>query len=106
MVTTGKIAQAAERLHEARPEATIILFGSRARGDADEKSDTDFLVVLSSKPRSLRKEMLELANVIRPFRLFADVLVVSRPRFLESSRVPGTLYHSALTEGKLVYGGL
>ena len=104
MIAFDILQKAAARLHEARPDAAIILFGSQARGDARADSDVDFLVVLPQPPRSTRREMVELADRLRPLRLPADVLVVSAQRFRESAAVPGTLYHSVLREGKVLYG--
>jgi predicted nucleotidyltransferase len=95
---------AAARLHAARPEAAILLFGSRARGDARAESDADFLVVLPQPPRSTRREMVELTGLLRPLKMAVDVLVVSAKRFHESAAVPGTLCHTALREGKVLYG--
>jgi hypothetical protein len=34
------------------------------------------------------------------------VLVVSAQRFREAATVPGTLYHTAAREGKVLYGSL
>jgi predicted nucleotidyltransferase len=92
-------------LRAARPEATIILFGLRARGDARPNSDVDFLVVLPEPPRSTRREMVVLSDLLRPLRVWADVLVLSAERFREAAAVPGTLAHSAQHEGKVLYGG-
>jgi len=33
-------------VHEVEPEADIVLYGSRARGDAHAESDWDFLILL------------------------------------------------------------
>jgi len=106
MVSPQALEAAAARLHEARPEATIIVFGSQARGDAKPDSDVDFLVVMPRPPASIRREMVELADLLRPLRLPADVLVVGAQRFRESAAVPGTFYHAVLQEGKVFCGRL
>ena len=106
MNTPESVQQAADRLHAARPEATIILFGSQARGDGRPDSDVDFMVVLPEPPRSTRREMVMLSDVLRPLRVWADVLVLSARRFRESAAVPGTLAHTVAREGKVLYGGV
>src|SRR4029453_16971664 len=35
-----------QAVHEVEPEADIVLYGSRARGNAHEESDWDFLILL------------------------------------------------------------
>ena len=106
MTTPESVQRAAERLHAARPEATIILFGSQARGEARPDSDVDFMVVLPQAPPSTRREMVVLSDLLRPLRVWADVLVVSAQRFREAAAVPGTLHHAVAREGKVLYGGV
>jgi len=36
-----------QAVHEVEPEADIVLYGSRARGDAHAESDWDFLILLN-----------------------------------------------------------
>ena len=83
MTSPESVQQAAERLHAARPQATIILFGSRARGDARSDSDVDFMVVLPQAPASPRREMVVLSDLLRPLRVWA------------AARVGGVTWHRA-----------
>jgi len=53
---------------------------------------------------SRREEMTALSNLLRALRLPADVLVASRRTFDKWSVIPGTIYHTARTEGKVLYG--
>ena len=96
------IDRAVDLLKRTAPRATIILFGSRARGDARPDSDVDFLVV-EPDVKSRRQEMARLARVLRPLRLPSDVLVFSRKVFDEWRGIPGTVIHRAAWEGKVLY---
>ena len=100
MIDQGRIDEAVKLLKRAAPKATIILFGSYARGDARPDSDLDFLVVMP-QARDRYKEMVRLAEVLRPLRLPADIIVVSRDRFDYWRDTPNTLVNRAATEGKV-----
>jgi predicted nucleotidyltransferase len=41
------LARVRQAVHEVEPKAEIILYGSRARGDAQAESDWDFLILLN-----------------------------------------------------------
>ena len=67
----------------------MILFGSYARGDADENSDVDFLVVAESDlPRFKRSR--GLYKLIRPHPFGMDILVYT-PAELEKINLYGSL---------------
>jgi len=80
----------------------IVLFGSRARGDAQPDSDFDFLVV-ERNPRDRHAEMVRLGRALRPLRMPFDVVVVSERYAEDWGGVEGTLVHSALTEGRVLH---
>ncbi|RJO64898.1 MAG: nucleotidyltransferase domain-containing protein [Myxococcales bacterium] len=99
MVASSLIEEAIRVLRSAAPEAEVILFGSYARGDARPDSDVDFLVVIPDLKDRL-KEMVRLTEILRPLRIPADVIVMSRERFEYWRDTPNTLVHRAVREGR------
>ncbi len=90
---------------EVDPEQ-VILFGSRARGDAREDSDVD-LIVLESEPfgegRSRHKEEVRLYSALSRFRVPADVLVYSREDVEYWRDSLNNVLARALWEGRVLY---
>jgi len=94
-----------ERAGRALVEATatptkVILFGSRARGDADERSDFDFLVIEREVDDRFR-EMVRLGRILGRLLIPADVVVVSQDTpgsggrsGWRKRRIPGRLLHA------------
>jgi uncharacterized protein len=96
------IAEAVELLRSAAPGATIIVFGSCARGEIDENSDLDVLVV---EPVVIDQweEMVRLRRAMRPVRLAADVIVVSQKTFDKWADTPNTILYEAAHEGRVFH---
>ena len=101
-VTPEKLREAVRRLADAAHPRRIILFGSRARGDAHEDSDVDLLIVLA-EVKDRVAEMVRLARVLRGLILPAELLVVSQAMFDDWSELPGTVYYDARHEGQTRY---
>lgn len=103
MLHPDQLAQAAQRVASAasRP-ATVIVFGSYARGDATEASDLDLVVV---EPELVDKaaEYLRLKAAVGRIGVGVDLLLFARPDFERRSQVPGTLPYWAKKEGKVLH---
>lgn len=95
-----------ERAGRALVEATasptkVILFGSRARGDADDRSDFDFLVI-EREVSDRFGEMARLGRILGRLLIPADVVVISQEQARKWESVNGTMIHEALREGRVV----
>ena len=96
------IERAAQALAAAAGgRARVILFGSRARGDAAPDSDVDFLIIAQDVGDRF-KASVRLARVAGDLRVPADVVVVSEAQVEEWGGVHGTMLYDALTEGRVV----
>ncbi|MBV8781264.1 MAG: nucleotidyltransferase domain-containing protein [Phycisphaerae bacterium] len=94
------IDRAAAMLLQAAPAGSeVILFGSYARGDAGPESDLDFLVV-EPVLGGQRSEMVRLREVLRPLKVPADVLVVSREGFDAWKDKINNVVYEAAREGR------
>jgi uncharacterized protein len=96
------IEHAGRALIDAAPApARVILFGSHARGDADAGSDFDFLVIEDQVEDRLTEEV-RLRRVLRGFGAPVDVIVLDTALAERRSKVPGTMVHRALREGRVL----
>jgi predicted nucleotidyltransferase len=90
------------RIVETWSPAQIWLFGSRARGDAQDHSDWDLLVVFpDSYPGDL--DPIEIWRIGREARVRADIVCFRVSEFEEDRGTPNTLPYEAATAGVLVY---
>jgi len=101
-VTAEKLAEATRRLVAAAQPRRIILFGSRARGDAHADSDVDLLVV-EREVEDRVAEMVRLNRVLKGLILPVELVVISERMFEELANTPGTVYFEAKREGEVLY---
>lgn len=105
MIDPDTIQTAGRLLNEAAGRPRVVLFGSCARGDADEDSDLDFLVI-EPLVTSRAQEMARLRQVLRPLRIAVDVLVCSAEEMAERKDLPYGVIHWAMQEGVTVHDTL
>jgi len=78
----------------------IILFGSQAKGTADDRSDVDLLVICPIKgPR--RGKMVAMDRSLRG--LARDIVLLTPEEFERDRLIPGTIARPAWQEGKILY---
>lgn len=80
----------------------IILFGSRARGDAREDSDYDLLVVFD-KIDDRRATRIRIRLAIDDLPIAKDIVVATTEEEAWAPRLLGDVVQAALAEGRIVY---
>jgi predicted nucleotidyltransferase len=79
----------------------LLLYGSQARGDADEGSDIDLLVVTESGERRLKNEITDMAfDVMVKHGLDIEPVVVSRDEWARMLAVPTSFAYTVNLEGR------
>ncbi len=82
----------------------IILFGSRARGDARPDSDFDLLVVVTgSTPEETASYRASLFRAFRGSGVVVEPWVMAEEEFEETKSVIGGLAYPASKEGVVLY---
>jgi len=102
MLSQATLQEAARVLGAAARPARVVLSGSYARGDADEGSDVDFMVI---KPgvENAGAETARLSLLLGSMGVPADVLVYSRDEVERRRDWCSSAVHWALFEGKVLY---
>ncbi len=83
------------------PGARVMLFGSRARGDHDSKSDYDLLVITPTtlEPRQkIRWSTLLNKAIVNTVKIPVDLILQSEEEISEKKELPGHIVRSAMKE--------
>jgi len=102
MVSEQILSEIARRLVNHFHPNRIILFGSQARGTADEHSDIDLLVICLLE-RDRFDLMLDMYDSLQGMELAKDIIVLTPEEFERDRQIPGTIARPAWKEGKILY---
>lgn len=102
MINDDLLKKISERLVAEFHPQRIILFGSQARGTADERSDVDILVVCPIKGKR-RALMVAMDRTLSGLGFAKDIIVLTPKEFERDRHIPGTVARPAWLEGRILY---
>lgn len=102
MNTSDEIQGMANKIVRRFHPTRIILFGSQARGDENSNSDVDLLIVFP-EAADKRKIAIEIRRSLAEFNIPKDILVTTPAEIVRRGNLIGTVLHTALREGKVIY---
>jgi predicted nucleotidyltransferase len=89
-------------LLRGRPVRQVILFGSRARGEADAFSDTDLLIVAETQ-RPFPERCKDFMDLLRAIPTAVEMLIYTPEEFRRMREEARSFLATVLEEGIIVY---
>ena len=102
MISEQIIQQAVQRVVQIAAPSRVIVFGSHARGDANDGSDLDLLVV-EPEVANVGEEMMRLHKALWSLQIPVDILVCSEADFEKKREWRSSAIYWAAREGKTLY---
>ena len=102
MISDAELRQALSVLVDRFEPERVILFGSRARGTADARSNVNLLIVCPMRG-SRRALQVAMDRALRGCGFARDIVILTREEFERDRHVPGTVARPAWLEGRVLY---
>jgi predicted nucleotidyltransferase len=100
--TPEKVSEMVDRIVRAFDPEKVILFGSLARGDDNEDSDVDLLVVLDDIENK-HDAAVAILRVLGDMAVCKDIVVTTPEEISRRGDAIGSVLRPALREGKVLY---
>jgi predicted nucleotidyltransferase len=101
-ITDERVSTVVERIVNSVHPLRIILFGSKARGEARPDSDIDILVVMPDGTHR-RDTMVKIYHAVGDLNVNVDVMVATSADMIDYADSPGLIYREAIREGVQLY---
>ncbi|MCB1218104.1 nucleotidyltransferase domain-containing protein [bacterium] len=102
--TDPNLARMVERLKDFGGISRVILFGSRARGEHEELSDYDLLIIVPDEEYRQGLD-IEIRRLLTDISVAKDLIVTRQSTMDRLGDIAGTIYFEAKLEGVTVYAG-
>ena len=99
----GKLLEVVRRLVEVYAPERIYLFGSTARGETDEDSDLDIMVVVPDDTPAALRSAGRAYQALWGVGVAVDVLIWTRSAFDERLHLNASLPATIVREGRLLH---
>lgn len=105
-ISNDQLSRIADRIVDLVHPRQVILFGSQARGTANEDSDIDLLIVSqrpADQPWSRRQEIVRIRRGLPSVGRPVDILLFTPEEVEQWRNTTNHVVSEALREGKVLY---